>query len=127
MKYYFSKFLLGKPNVSEVTCSLHGTSVKLKCDVFLYDESPPLNYVYWTKGVKHLVIAANDEKYSGADINDPSLTIYNVNNDDAGEYQLIAVNPVGETWSTVILLGNNIYYKSSKCLKKRNEATIGYV
>lgn len=121
MKYYFSKSLLGKPNVSEVTCSLHGNSVKLKCDVFLYDESPPLNYVYWTKGVKHIVIAANDEKYSGADINDPSLTIYNVNNDDAGEYQLIAVNPVGETWSTVILLGNNIYNKSSKCLKKKKK------
>lgn len=107
MKYYFSKSLLGKPNLSEVTCSLHGNSVKLKCDVFLYDESPPLNYVYWTKGVKHIIIATNDEKYSEADINDPSLTIYNVNNDDAGEYQLIAVNPVGETWSTVILLGNN--------------------
>lgn len=107
MKYYFSKSLLGKPNLSEVTCSLHGNSVKLKCDVFLYDESPPLNYVYWTKGVEHKVIATNDEKYSGADIKDPSLTIYNVNNDDAGEYQLIAANPVGETCSTVILLGNN--------------------
>lgn len=100
-----------------MTCSLHGHSLKLKCDVFLYDESPPLNNVYWTKGVKHNVIATNDGKYSGADINDPSLTIYNVNYDDAGEYQLLAVNPVGETWSTVILLGNNIYNKSSKCLK----------
>ncbi|XP_065922710.1 uncharacterized protein [Magallana gigas] len=108
-----------KPNVSEVTCSLHGNSVKLKCDVFLYDESPPLNYVYWTKGVKHIVIAANDEKYSGADINDPSLTIYNVNNDDAGEYQLIAVNPVGETWSTVILLGvPEVLLK--ECVKKED-------
>lgn len=83
--------------------------MKLKCDVFLYDESPPLNYVYWTKGDKYTVIATNDEKYSGADINDPSLTIYNVNYDDAGKYQLIAVNPVGETRSTIILLGNNIY------------------
>lgn len=107
MKYYFSKSLLGKPNLSEVTCSLHGNSVKLKCDVFLFDESPPLDYVYWSKGGKHIFIATNDEKYSGADINDPSLTIHNVNNDDAGEYQLIAGNPVGETWSTVILLGNN--------------------
>lgn len=112
---YFLKSVLGKPNISEVTCSLHGNSVKLKCDVFLYDESPPLNNVYWTKGDKHIVIASNDEKYAGADKNDPSLTIYNVNCDDAGDYKLIAVNPVGETWSKVILLGNNI---SSKCLKK---------
>nr|XP_034322481.1 protein sax-3-like [Crassostrea gigas] len=95
-----------KPNLSEVTCSLHGNSVKLKCDVFLYDESPPLNNVYWTKGVKHIFIATNDGKYAGADINDPSLTIYNVNCDDAGEYQLIAVNSVGETWSSVILLAH---------------------
>lgn len=107
-----------------MTCSLHGNSVKLKCDVFLYDESPPLNSVYWTKGGKHIVIATNDRKYAGADKNGPSLTIYNVNCDDAGEYQLIAVNPVGETWSKVILLGNNIDNESSICLKK---ATIVFV
>lgn len=106
-----------------MTCSLHGNSVTLKCDVFLYDESPPLNNVYWTKGDKHIVIATNNGKYAGADKNDPSLTIYNVNYDDAGDYQLIAVNPVGETWSKVILLGNNIY-ESSKCLKK---TSIGFV
>lgn len=100
-----------------MTCSLHGNSVTLKCDVFLYDESPPLNNVYWTKGDKHIVIATNNGKYAGANKNDPSLTIYNVNYDDADDYQLIAVNPVGETWSKVILLGNNIY-ESSKCLKK---------
>uniref|UniRef100_A0A8W8NYD7 Ig-like domain-containing protein n=2 Tax=Magallana gigas TaxID=29159 RepID=A0A8W8NYD7_MAGGI len=108
-----------KPNLSEVTCSLHGNSVKLKCDVFLYDESPPLNNVYWTKGVKHIFIATNDGKYAGADINDPSLTIYNVNCDDAGEYQLIAVNSVGETWSSVILLGvPEVLLK--ECVKKED-------
>lgn len=107
--YNFSKSVLGKPNISEVTCSLHGNSVKLKCDVFLYDESPPLDYVCWTKNGKQIFIATNNEKYARDDKNDLSLTINNVNNNDAGDYQLIAVNPVGETWSKVILLGNNIY------------------
>lgn len=107
--YNFSKSVLGKPNISEVTCSLHGNSVKLKCDVFLYDESPPLDYVCWTKNGKQIFIATNNEKYARDDKNDLSLTINNVNYNDAGDYQLIAVNPVGETWSKVILLGNNIY------------------
>lgn len=108
-KAYYNFSVLGKPNISEVTCSLHGNSVKLKCDVFLYDESPPLDYVCWTKNGKQIFIATNNEKYARDDKNDLSLTINNVNYNDAGDYQLIAVNPVGETWSKVILLGNNIY------------------
>lgn len=86
MKYYFLKFFLGKLNVFEVICFLYGNLVKLKCDVFLYDELFLFNYVYWIKGVKYIVIVVNDEKYLGVDINDLLLIIYNVNNDDVGEY-----------------------------------------
>lgn len=93
--------------MSEVTCFLHGNSVKLKCDVFVYEESPALDNVYWTKDGKHIVIATNNGKYTGADKNDPSLTINSVNHNDAGDYQLIAVNAVGENRSKVIVLGNN--------------------
>lgn len=108
-QYYFSKSVLGKPNISEVTCSLHGNSVKLRCDVFLYDESPALDDLYWIKNGKQIFIATNDEKYARVDKNDPSLTINNVDYNDAGDYKLIAINPVGETWSKVIVLGNNKY------------------
>lgn len=94
--------------MSEMTCFLHGNSVKLKCDVFLNDESPALDNVYWTKGGKHILIASNNGKYAGADKNDPSLTINSVNHKDAGDYQLIAVNAVGEIRSKVIVLGNNL-------------------
>lgn len=94
-----------KPNISEVTCSLHGNKVKLKCDVFLYDESPALGDVYWTKNGVKIVIEKTNGKYSGVDINDPSLTINNVNRNDAGNYHLTAINAVGETKSDVIVLG----------------------
>lgn len=92
-----------------MTCSLHGNSVKLRCDVFLYDESPALDDLYWIKNGKQIFIATNDEKYARVDKNDPSLTINNVDYNDAGDYKLIAINPVGETWSKVIVLGNNKY------------------
>lgn len=108
--YYFSKSVLGKPNISEVTCSLHGNKVKLKCDVFLYDESPSLGDVYWTKNGVKIEIEKTNGKYSGVDINDPSLTINNVNRNDAGNYHLTAINAVGETKSDVIVLGNRIHF-----------------
>lgn len=96
--------------MSEVTCTYQGHSVKLNCGVFLYDESPALNDVYWTKNGMKIDIEQNNGKYSGMNINDPSLTINRVNHNDAGDYQLTAVNAVGETESEVIVLGNRIQF-----------------
>lgn len=62
--------------------------------------------MYWTKNGIKLDIARKDSKYSGVD--DPSLIINSVNYKDAGDYQLTAVNAVGETKSEVLVLGNNI-------------------
>lgn len=98
--------------MSEGTCTLLDRSVKLRCDVFLYDESPAVKDLYWTKNGIKLAVTKSDEKYSGVDINDPSLIINSVNHNDAGDYQLTAVNAVGETRSEVIKLGNdkNMHY-----------------
>lgn len=104
------KSVLDRPNMFEGTCTLQGHSVKLRCDVFLYDDSPALTDVYWTKGGIKLDIAPNEGKYVGVNLTDPSLTINNVNYNDAGDYQLIAVNAVGETRSEVIVLGNMIHF-----------------
>lgn len=93
--------------MSEGTCTLLDRSVKLRFDVFLYDESPPFNVLYWTKNGIKLDVTKSNEKYSGVDMNDPSLIINSVNHNDAGDYQLIAVNEVGETRSEVIVLGND--------------------
>lgn len=94
-----------RPNMSEGTCTLQGHAVKLRCDVFLYDESPALTDVYWTRGGIKLDIATQGGKYLGVNLTDPSLTINNVNYNDAGNYQLVALNAVGETRSEVIILG----------------------
>lgn len=107
---FASKSFLDRPNISEGICTVLDRSVKLRCDVFLYDESLPLKDVYWTKNGEKLFTAINDGKYSGVNTNDPSLTINNVNYNDAGSYQLTAVNAVGETRSEVILLGNNMSF-----------------
>lgn len=64
--------------------------------------------MYWTKNGAQLDTATKDGKYSGGNINDHSLTIKNVNHNDAGVYHLIAVNLVGETRSEEIVLGNNL-------------------
>lgn len=96
--------------MSEGTCTLQGHAVKLRCDVFLYDESPALTDVYWTRGGIKLDIATQGGKYLGVNLTDPSLTINNVNYNDAGNYQLVAINAVGETRSEVIILGNKIHF-----------------
>lgn len=98
-----------KPYISEGMCTLQGRSVKLKFDVILYDESPSLNDVYWTKNV---VIEGKDvdKRISSTkcemDTNDLSLTITEVDKYDAGSYRLTAVNPVGESISESIVLGD---------------------
>lgn len=104
------KSVLDPPNMSEGTCTLQGYSVKLRCDVFLNETSPPVNDVYWTKNGIKLDVTKSDGKYSGVNINDPSLIINSVNHNDAGDYQLTAVNAVGESKSKVIVLGNKINY-----------------
>lgn len=63
--------------------------------------------MYWTKNEQKLEIQGSGGKYSGVNPDDPSLTINNVNEHDAGNYQLIAINSVGPTKSDVIVLGNN--------------------
>lgn len=63
--------------------------------------------MYWTKNEQRLDIQGSGGKYSGLSPDDPSLTINNVNEHDAGNYQLTAINSVGPTKSDDIVLGNN--------------------
>lgn len=51
-------------------------------------------------------------KYSTVSVDDPSLTIYNVNKYDAGSYKITATNAVGTTISDAIEISiyNNIIH-----------------
>lgn len=110
------KSVLDRPNISDGTCTLQGHSVNLRCDVFLYQDSPALTDVFWTKDGIKLDIATHNGKYAVSDTTYPSLTINNVNYNDAGDYQLTVVNAVGKSSSEVIVLGNKIYL--SNCTPK---------
>lgn len=104
------KYVLGRPNISEGTCTVQDRSVRLRFNVFLYDESPQVNDVYWTKNSTKLDISKSDGKYSEKNNDGKSLIIKNVTESDAGSYQLTAANAVGDTKSEVIKLGNNLFY-----------------
>lgn len=108
---FATKSVSDRPNISEGTCTLQGHAVKLRCDVFLYDESPTLTDVYWTKDDIKLNIGGSGGKYLKVDVNNQSLIINNVSYNDAGDYKLIAINAVGETMSKGIVLGNILRFQ----------------
>lgn len=86
-----------KTNIKSKTVTLIGT-------VFLYDDSPEVSEVFWTKNGIRIDTQKSGGRLSEVTINDPSLTIKNVCRDDTGNYQLTATNAVGSTISDSIIL-----------------------
>lgn len=79
-------------------------AVKLIGEVFPYD---PDN-VFWSKNGEKLQTSKFGEKYSKVSRTDPSLTIFTVNEHDAGSYYLTAINAVGSTQSEIIVVGKSV-------------------
>lgn len=74
--------------------------------MFLYSGNlPAIHDVIWSKDGEDIDIMRNEDKYSGNYLADPSLTIFNVDNNDAGLYHLTVTNESGPTRSDVIVLG----------------------
>lgn len=71
----------------------------------LYDDSPAILEVFWTKNGEKIDTRGSGGRLSEVTIDDPSLIIRDVNVDVAGTYQFTAVNAVGSTNSDVIVLG----------------------
>lgn len=79
--------------------------------VFLYSRIEiPVQDVFWTKNEEKIDVLSHEKKYSEVSVEDPSLTIFDVNPNDAGSYQLTAINAVGSTQSDAIILGINIIF-----------------
>lgn len=82
--------------------------------------------MFWTVNGEKIDKQGMGGKYSTVSVDDPSLTIYNVNRYDAGSYKLTATNAVGTTISDAIEISiyNNIIhwiikknlYKKTRCL-----------
>lgn len=73
--------------------------------VYFFDNSPGILKIVWTKNGEKINTEESDGKLSETRTDKPSLTIRNVSPDDAGEYQLTAMNAVGLTTSLDIVLG----------------------
>lgn len=86
------------------TC-LKKRALKLIGEVFPHD---PEN-VFWSKNGEKLDTYKFGEKYSEVSVKDPSLTIFTVNEHDAGSYYLTASNAVGSTQSEIIVVGKSVW------------------
>lgn len=75
-------------------------------DICPHGNLPKVQEVFWTKNGEKLDIKGSGGRYTEVGLNNPSLTIFGVNEYDAGSYQLIAFNDVGANKSDVIVLGN---------------------
>lgn len=99
-------YILGLPNITVGhETDINNRSIKLRGVVFLSDDSPDIKNIFWSKNGEKLDIQGSGGKLSGVTIDDPSLTITNVSQEDAGKYQLTAINAIGQNNSVVISIG----------------------
>lgn len=92
---------------------IENRSVRLIGKIYVRDQFPRIQTVYWTKNGKRIDAHEEGEKYSEVSIENPSLIIHNVNHHDAGFYRLIAKNAVGSTESEIVL-GNKALFLKKK-------------
>uniref|UniRef100_K1QMU3 Uncharacterized protein n=1 Tax=Magallana gigas TaxID=29159 RepID=K1QMU3_MAGGI len=99
-KYYGST-----PNIaiSHETC-VTNKSITLIGDVFVYENAPVVQNVFWTKNGEKLDIQGSGGRYTEVTVDNPSLTIFKVKEHDAGSYQLTATNDAGSTTSDFLIL-----------------------
>lgn len=105
--------ITGQPNVTIChETSFKNRSVTLIGMVFVPEQRPEIETLFWSKNGQKLNSQGMKGKYSEVSINDPSLTIFEVNQHDAGSYQLTATNALGSTQSEAIVLGifNTVSY-----------------
>ncbi|CAG2195849.1 HMCN [Mytilus edulis] len=84
---------------SDTIKAFTGDTIQLKC---VYESYPEPSVVFWTRDGEILNISVS--KYNGSTINEPSLTIVNIDQFDSGAYVCAVVNNIGTGYSSKILL-----------------------
>lgn len=98
--------ILGLPYIKIIPeTNIKNRSIKLIGNVIIYDDSPGIQDFFWTRNDEPIKFEETDGRLSETRTDNPSLTITNVSPDDAGEYQLTAMNAVGSCTSEAIVLG----------------------
>ncbi|CAC5415119.1 HMCN [Mytilus coruscus] len=95
--HIFLDVLGSVPSVSLTRTSFTGNyrdTIILGCTV---SANPPATSVYWQKvtGSTTTTVDMSNSKYTGPSVGTPSLTITNLNSNDAGNYICLAANSVG--------------------------------
>lgn len=80
-----------------------GTTVTLQCSVFAIPQATSIIWDRVVNGVRDSMDTTSN-RYSGATVNNPSLTIHNTEGDDSGIYRCYAKNAVGTTSSPGVIL-----------------------
>ena len=120
--------LTGVPNVTIVASSFEVqicNSITIECTVTAI---PVVTSVYWTSNVTGQITnirpSSNPSKYGGSTTLTPSLTIFNANFSDAGNYQCFANNYIGTGSSQEISLdvqgGKTFFFVTSVCIDNDN-------
>lgn len=100
----FTYIILGHPIVlTRCITNNKNRSVTLIGKVSETGENSKVHTVYWSKNGEKIENKVGERKYSKVTVQNPSLTINNVNHQDAGSYQLIAINAVGSNKSDIVL------------------------
>lgn len=107
---YCQSFIITEPPiVSTSHKSYNGTrSVKLIGNVSVIDGYPALHSVNWFKNGEMIDIQAGGRIHLKRSDKNPSLTIHNVNHQDAGSYRLTVTNAVGSDNSDIVFGTCNI-------------------
>ncbi|XP_071123087.1 uncharacterized protein [Mytilus edulis] len=84
---------------SDTIKAFTGDTITLKC---VYESNPEPSVVFWKRDGEILNVSVS--KYNGSTINEPSLTIVNIDHFDSGAYVCAVVNNIGTGYSSKILL-----------------------
>lgn len=99
LAYCLFLYIVERPTVDVGTISEMGNTVTIHCNASVSQGSPALTDIYWLVNNVNLSLTDNN-KYSGGNLNTPSLTINNIASSDIGEYRCVATNLVGSTTSS---------------------------
>lgn len=105
----FTYIFSGHPNVLTRCIINHkNRSVTLIGKVSVAGENVEVHTVYWSKNGEIIDNKVGDRKYSKVTVQNPSLTIHNVNHHDAGSYRFTAISSAGLNEGDIVF-GNIVF------------------